>query len=111
MATAQKLDFAYPAMRPVSSDTVKTKKRVNPLLRESHDIFAVMGWTALPESIKLTIAIDLIGFRDELNGLFSTRDPQVLNRRKRIFYWVNHFMEGLCSEDTVIQTLRISYLD
>jgi hypothetical protein len=111
MATAKKLDFPFQAMRALTAVPPTTKKRVNPLLRESRDIFEMMGWTALPESIKLVIAIDMIGFRDELQGLFSTRDSQVLNRRKRIYFWINNFLDGNCSEETVIQTLRVSYLD
>lgn len=110
MTTAKKLDLNFPVLRPVDATLVKRGNRRNPLLAETDEIFALMGWSQLPDSLKLTIAIDMIGFRDEVAGLFSTRDANVLNRRKRIFYWVNEVLQGNCPADTASEALKVSYL-
>lgn len=110
MTTAIKLDLNYPVLKsvPVNNDqTNKTASMTHPLLRESRDIFELMGWEQLPESIKLVIAIDLVGFRDELNGLYSTKDPYVLARRRTIYYWINQYLHHICSADTVEQALEV----
>ncbi len=110
MTTAKKLDYTFPILRAVSGLDKKAASKLNPLLVESRETFEMLGWAALPESIKLVIAIDIIGFRDELNGMYSTSNPGVLNRRKRINYWVDNYQQGVCSEESVIEALRVSYL-
>jgi hypothetical protein len=110
MTTAKKLDYTYPVLRPVDAHLVKRGSRRNPLLVETDEIFALMGWTEIPEKLKLTIAIDMIGFRDEVAGLFSTCNSNVLNRRKSIYYWVNEYLQGNCSADAAVNALKVSYL-
>ncbi|KPQ00615.1 MAG: hypothetical protein HLUCCA01_01725 [Bacteroidetes bacterium HLUCCA01] len=110
MTTATKLDPAYPVLRPVESHLVKRSGRRNPLLAETDEIFSLMGWSDLPDPFKLTIAIDLIGFRDEIMGLYATRDVNVLNRRKSIYYWVNAYLDGTCDLQTAMDALKVSYL-
>lgn len=110
MTTAIKLDLTYPVLKsvPVSTQTQNTSaNKVHPLIRESRDIFQWMGWEQLPDSFKLVIAIDMVGFRDELNGLYSTRDPQVIARRKSIYYWVEQYLNNGCSAETAIQALSV----
>ncbi|MCC5926296.1 MAG: hypothetical protein JJU41_07005 [Bacteroidetes bacterium] len=110
MTTAKKLDYNYPVLRSVDAHLVKKSHRRNPLLIETEDIFSLMGWAEIPEKLKLTIAIDMIGFRDEVAGLFSTRNPNVLNRRKRIYYWVNEYLQGNCSLQNAVDALKVSYM-
>ncbi|HAC15578.1 MAG TPA: hypothetical protein DCE78_06490 [Bacteroidetes bacterium] len=110
MTTAKKLDTTFPVLKSIQHSGYSTVQKIHPLLRESRDIFEQMGWGALPDDLKLTIAIDLVGFRDELSGLYSTKDPNVLARRKSIYYWVNQYLNGICSEITAIQSLRIMSL-
>jgi hypothetical protein len=107
MITAKKIDHTFSVLTPVKLDGTKHIKRTNPLLRESQEIFELMGWSSLPDEVKLVIAIDLIGFRDELKGLYSTNSPYVIARRKSIYYWINMLMNGSCSEQTAIQALKI----
>jgi hypothetical protein len=111
MTTAKRLDHTYPVLRSVKNDIAIAPRKKNPLLVESSEIFELMGWSDLPESIKLTIAIDMIGFRDEICGLFTTSDEKVLTRRKRIHYWVNSFQDGITTEQEVNEALKVSYLE
>lgn len=107
MTTAKKLDHSFTQLTSVLLDGNQPLNRKHPLLRESREIFELMGWDALSDDVKLVIAIDLIGFRDELKGLFSTNSPYVLARRKSIYYWVNMILNGACSERTAIEALRV----
>ncbi len=79
----------------------------DPLLDESAYIFSLMGWSGLPEDLKRAIAVDLIGYRDELLGLYSTLDPAVQARRRSVYWWVEQYRDGTCSLDTAIASLRI----
>ena len=110
MTTAKKLDPTFPVLKSIQKSGYKTAQKIHPLLRESREIFDQMGWGGLPDELKLTIAIDLVGFRDELTGLYSTKDPNVMSRRKSIYYWVNQYLNGICSERTAVQSLRIMNL-
>lgn len=110
MTTAKKLEQYYPVLTPISFNDTGTTRRMHPLLRESREIFEMMGWGDLPEKVKLAIAIDLIGFRDELAGLYSTNDPLVLARRKSIHYWITMLLDEACSEETVLNILKINNL-
>jgi ribosome modulation factor len=51
---------------------------------------------------------DLQGFADELSGRFSTLCPYVQNRRKRVTYWVESVLNGICSTTTAAEALHIS---
>lgn len=113
MTTAKKLDHNYPVLTSVPvATTIKgsTTSKIHPLIKESRDILEWMGWSGIPDPMKLVIAIDLIGFRDELNGLYSTRDPYVLARRKSVYYWVNQYLNGYCSTETAVQSLKVMNL-
>ena len=110
MTTAKKIDFNYPVLRPVDAKMVKRVQRKHSLLVATEEIFMLMGWSQLPDVLKLTIAIDMMGFQDEIKGLFSTRDQNLLNRRKRIHYWVNNFLDGQCELNTAVDALKVSYL-
>lgn len=114
MMTAKKLDLNYPLLTSVQLEVAidpKTKNKYsNPLLRECSSILASMGWSELPEEIQLCIALDLIGFRDEIQGLYSTTNEGVLSRRRSIYYWINQFLSGNCTSQTVTEALKVSYL-
>lgn len=107
MTTAKKIDHTFSVLTPVMLEQKKRTNRINPILRESKEIFELMGWGGLSEEVKLVIAIDLIGFRDELKGMYSTNSPYVLARRKSIYYWVNMLLNNACSEKTAIEALKI----
>lgn len=73
-----------------------------------NEIYETMGWGDLPYRLKFEIALDVVGFYDELRGMYSTRDPYVLARRKRVVYWINNYRSGNCSLKTVLNALKIS---
>lgn len=73
---------------------------------DNNYLFSLFGWDDLPYELKNVIAADLAGYRDELLGLYSTRDKGVLLRRKRVAYWVKLFKNGDCSLDTICEVLK-----
>lgn len=73
-----------------------------------NQIYEAMGWGDLPYRLKFEIALDIVGFYDELTGLYSTRDPFVLARRKRVLYWINNYRSGNCTLETAVSALKIN---
>ena len=69
------------------------------------DVFALMGWTDLPDSLRDAIRSDMEAYRDELLGLYSTCDNGVRNRRKSVSYWIRAYRDGICSEQTALSAL------
>ncbi len=83
------------------------------LIFEQHadntDVFELIGWEGLPDSIKDTIKPDLEAYRSELLGLYSACGEGVKNRRKRVSYWVKAYRDGYCSEQTAADALAGTY--
>ncbi|MEX0780943.1 MAG: hypothetical protein WD491_10870 [Balneolales bacterium] len=96
--TARKLS-EKPALTPLL-------KTVNKPVKKDLDLFELFGWSDLPFTLKNTIVTDLAGYRDELMGLYSTRDRGILNRRKSVAYWINNYLSGTCSLETAIEMLE-----
>ncbi|MDG5766531.1 hypothetical protein QA596_03555 [Balneolales bacterium ANBcel1] len=86
----------------------KRLKLIFGLQTEQADVFELFGWQGLPDGLKELIRADLNAYRDELLGLYSTCEPGVLNRRKRVSYWIRAYREGLCSEETAVESLSCS---
>lgn len=76
--------------------------------QDVEQILAVLGWQNLPQDVLIEIMDDLQGFADELSGRFSTLCPYVQNRRKRVIYWVDSVLNGICSSKTAAEALHIS---
>lgn len=74
------------------------------------DIFAMMGWGGLPDTLKMEIKDDVAAMVDELEGCYSTCDPYVLKRRERVAYWVDAYRDGICSLQTAIDALKVKAL-
>ncbi|HKJ33128.1 MAG TPA: hypothetical protein VKA34_14925 [Balneolales bacterium] len=104
MTTAVKLNnqqLAHTsALTKVSTDRDNEDQALN-------EIYEAMGWGDLPYRLKFEIALDVVGFYDELRGMYSTRDPFVLARRKRVIYWINNYRAGNCSLQTILNALKI----
>ncbi|MEX0681345.1 MAG: hypothetical protein WD097_08190 [Balneolales bacterium] len=111
MNTAKKLVRQFPEPFSTRKERNNLSESKLPILQEAHELFALMGWDNLPQEIRLSIAVDVIGYRDELSGLYSTCDPMVRNRRKSISFWVNNYLNGYCNADTAAKALRVCYLD
>ena len=69
-----------------------------------------MGWGNLPDSLKIEIYDDVKAIVDELQGSYSSCDPFVKNRRNRIYYWIQSFLDGVSSLETTIEVLKVSRL-
>lgn len=74
------------------------------------EMFRLMGWGNLPDKLKIEIKGDVAAMVDELNGQYSTCDPNVLRRRRSVTYWVNCYQDGICSLQTAIESLRVKKL-
>ncbi len=111
------------ANRIPSKRVIKRNKNrfINPLLdrlhqeseREYNDLqqaFELMGWGNLPDSLKIEIYDDVKAIVHELQGSYSSCDPFVKNRRNRIYYWIQLFLDGVSSLETTIEVLKVSRL-
>lgn len=78
--------------------------------RELQDMFKLMGWGDIPDALKMEIKDDVSAMVNELKGQYSSCDPYVARRRKRVSYWVECYRDGICSLDTAIDALHIKSL-
>lgn len=86
----------------------KNTRRLMMILEQESDqteVFALLGWDDLPQSLKEAVRLDMEAYRDELLGLYSSCDKGVKNRRKRVSYWIKAYREGICSEETALNAL------
>ncbi|MEX2435190.1 MAG: hypothetical protein WD735_00815 [Balneolaceae bacterium] len=91
---------------------------VNPLLHsifhkaelgylQIEKMFSMLGWGDLPSELKMEIEEDVKGYIDELNGQYSTCCPFVQRRRESVDFWVNSFLDGICSAATATEALKV----
>ncbi len=106
-STAQNLETQAFNLEPILGKVLKEAKKEDQKLQE---VFALMGWGSLPDRLKVEIKDDVSSMVDELKGRYSTCDPFVLKRRKRIHYWVENYRENMCSLKTAVEALRIKKL-
>lgn len=108
MNTARKLyqkeEISNQALTIVDTSNESTVDE-NPRLNEIYD---ALGWGDLPYKLKFVIASDVVGYYDELMGLYSTCDPGVIARRKRVAYWIENYRNHIASLETTLEALRIS---
>lgn len=78
--------------------------------RQIEQMFVMLGWGELPNEIKLVIEEDVKGYIDELHGNYSTNCPLVQRRRESVDFWVNSYLDGLCTTDTAAEALKVKTL-
>lgn len=78
--------------------------------RELQQMFKLMGWSHLPDSLKIEIKDDVAAMVAELQGQYSSCDPYVARRRRSVMYWVNCYEDDICSLQTAIEALRVKKL-
>lgn len=78
--------------------------------RELQQMFSLMGWEHLPDVLKIEIKDDVSAMVDELKGHYSSCDPHVARRRRRVMHWVNSYEDGICSLDTAVGALKVRSL-
>jgi|SRR5690625_4052521 len=94
-------------MEPVLRSVLKKAEREH---RELQKMFGLMGWGDLPDALKIEIKEDVSAMLDELRGHYSSCDPHVDRRRKRVTYWVTCYRDGICSLQTAVEALRVRSL-
>tara|TARA_B100000963_G_C22478144_1_gene603391 strand:- start:116 stop:508 length:393 start_codon:yes stop_codon:yes gene_type:complete len=111
-----------PLQIPSSTVIKKTKKPfIRPLLtrisnesereyKELQQVFRLLGWHEVPDILKVEIYDDIRVMVEELRGNYSSCDPYVHNRRNRVHYWVQSFLDGTSSLNTAIEALKIQSL-
>lgn len=101
--------------------TLNDNFQVEPVLRKVYEeaeqehtrlqeMFDLMGWGNIPDALKVEIKDDVAGMVAELEGQYSSCDPYVQQRRKSVTYWVNCYMDNICSLDAAIKALRVNKL-
>lgn len=76
--------------------------------QQSDEMFNLLGWGALPAELKYEVEEDVKGYYDELHGLYSTRCEYVQRRRESVDFWVKSYIDGLCSLETALESLRLN---
>lgn len=77
--------------------------------QEMNEVFNLLGWIHLPLELKMTIHEDVKGYLNELEGRYSTACAYVQKRRERVDYWVNSYLDGLCSLKEAVNALKVGF--
>lgn len=94
-------------LEPVLRKVLKEAEKEHNQLQE---MFNLMGWGDIPDMLKMEIKDDVSAMVDELKGQYSSCDPHVARRRKRVVHWVESYRDGICSLDTAIDALKVKKL-
>lgn len=78
--------------------------------REIEEMLALLGWSDLPKELQMVIEEDVKGYIDELKGQYCTNSEWVQRRRESVDFWVNSYMDGICSLETAVTSLRVNKL-
>lgn len=78
--------------------------------KELEEMFKLIGWQELPDTLKFAIEDDVRGYIDELKGRYSTTCAGVQRRRESVDFWVNSYLDGICSLETAIDALKVTKL-
>ena len=73
---------------------------------EMQEVFQLMGWTHLPDTLKIEIYNDVKFMIQELKGFFCSCDPYVEARRNTVHFWVSSFQDGICSLEAAINGVK-----
>ncbi|MBD3616023.1 MAG: hypothetical protein HUJ22_05570 [Gracilimonas sp.] len=95
--------FAVPVLKRIQKESREE-------YTEMQQAFDLMGWSELPDELKIEIHNDVRFMVEELKGRFSSCDPFVKRRRESIHYWVSCFQDGICSLEAAIKALKVKTL-
>lgn len=85
-------------------------KKAEKEYKELEEMFSLIGWEEVPEELKFAIEDDVRGYIDELNGRYSTTCTGVQRRRESVDFWVNSYLDGICSLETTLDALKVTKL-
>jgi len=92
--------FIRPLLARISSESERE-------YQELQQVFSLLGWHEVPDALKFEIYDDVRAMVEELQGSYSSCDPYVRNRRNRVHYWVQSFLDGNTSLNTAMEALKI----
>lgn len=85
-------------------------KKAEKEYQELEEMFRLIGWQELPDTLKFAIEADVRGYIDELNGRYSTTCAGVQKRRESVDFWVKSYLDGICSLETSLDALKVTKL-
>ncbi|NBB76721.1 MAG: hypothetical protein GVY02_05020 [Bacteroidetes bacterium] len=85
-------------------------KKAEEEYKKVEQMFSLVGWEGLPDELKVEIEDDVRGYIEELEGRFSTHCPMVQRRRESVDFWVNSYIDGICTLETAVNALKIKKL-
>jgi hypothetical protein len=92
--------FIRPLLARISSESERE-------YQELQQVFSLLGWHEVPDGLKVEIYDGVRVMVEELQGNYSSCDPYVRNRRNRVHYWVQSYLDGNTSLNTAIEALKI----
>lgn len=102
--------FKQPAKKTGSPALLTILRNAKKQQAESEKMFAELGWEELPAELKFEIEDDIKGYMEELHGRYSSNCPYIQRRRESVDFWVQSYMEGICSLETAVDSLRVKEL-
>jgi len=102
--------FKQPANKTGSPALLTILRNAKKQQAESEKMFAELGWEELPAELKFEIEDDVKGYMEELHGRYSSNCPYIQRRRESVDFWVQSYMEGICSLETAVDSLRVKEL-
>ena len=78
--------------------------------QELQQVFQLLGWQQVSDLLKVEIYDDVRAMVEELQGSYSSCDPYVQNRRNRVHYWVQAYLDGTTSLNTAIEAIKVQPL-
>lgn len=102
--------YKQPAKKSGTTALLTILRNAKKQQAESEKMFAEFGWENLPAELKFEIEDDVKGYMDELEGRYSSTCPYIQRRRESVDFWVRSFMEGVCSLETAVESVKVREL-
>ena len=95
--------FVAPLLNRIKTESARQ-------FNEMQQAFDLLGWELLPDELKIEIYDDVHFMVLELKGLYSSCDPHVQRRRESVHFWVQSYLDGICSKNAAMKALKIKQL-
>ncbi|MEO1022022.1 MAG: hypothetical protein AAFW89_05710 [Bacteroidota bacterium] len=89
-------------------DSIKQQAKAD--FAEMQQAFDLLGWSAIPDRLKIEIYDDVKGMIAELKGRYCTSDEFVQRRRNTVHFWISCYQDGTCNLDAAVDALKIKAL-
>jgi len=88
----------------------RIKKESTEEYLEMQEAFKLMGWSKLPDELKIEIYEDVRFMVKELKGFYSSCDPFIQRRRETVHFWVQSFLDKIATKEAAIKALKVKCL-